>query len=124
MDHPWIIVVALAASPFVLAAISWLAAATVARVIARRRILRSLGPSVVPLTARRHVSVLGTGIVLSALAMKAIVATMTVAVAWGFAAAGVVASVAISIRAAIEPGFRIDDEALDQELRSLLDDVA
>lgn len=124
MEYPWIAVAAIAVSPFVLAAVSWLAAVTIARVMSRRRILRELGPSVVALSARRRVSGLGAWLVLSALAVKAIVATMSVAAAWVLALAGVFVGVWISVWGGYEPGFRIDDQALDEELRALLDDVA
>ncbi len=78
----------------------------------------------VPLTARRRASVLGARVVLSALAVKAIVATMSVTAAWVLVVVGVVAGISTSMRGFVTPGFRIDDEALDHELRAFLDDVA
>lgn len=122
MEHSWIIVLAVAAGPFLIGGATWLAVSLSHRLADRRTVLQSFGPAVVvdePCLGRPLLN--GFGL---AMALVVLIGSMSVfaGVVLGFGALGVMALIAI--HGAVEPPIVVDPIAFDEEWRSFLDDAA
>lgn len=121
MEHPWFVVVTVAASPFLVAVMVWVSVLVLHAASDRRRLARSVGLS----TCRRRGSRVRATWWIAAVsgALVCLVGTMSVlaavALGIGVAAGGAL----VAVLGAVEPpsGF---DESFDRALRGFLDDAA
>ena len=124
MQQQWIVVIAVAAGPFLVAAITWFGISLAHRAADRRRMLASLGQSIVVGMDRRRAARALSTVGLVVWALEVIVASMSILAAWLLGVAFLVASGLVVARGAFGPSFGVDDAAFESELRSFLDDAA
>lgn len=123
MENTAVLVVAVALSPFVVAALVWVGVSLGHVVGDRRRMTAAMGSDVV-VVGRRGWARVAAASAAFLMGLKVIVATMSVSAAWMLGLATVCGAVMVVARGAVEPSFGLDDQAFERELRSFLDDAA